>query len=640
MTPLLAAVLKSVPGSFVCDGASSWAAVAGWSATGPRRLGDGQVEATCYRDPDTGLCVETTITTLADFAAVEWLVEFVNRGDQPSPVLEQIRPLDMSIACDTLDSAVVRTCNGSTSAIDDFLPHSVTVQPGDRVRFAPHGGRSSDGAFPFFVVAVGAIRMMIAVGWSGQWCMDLTRDDSRLRLDAGLENARLRLEPGERIRTPRILVADCNAAPPGEEGNVLRRMVTAHYAPRRDDARPTTPVAHMTMATHHKTGETNEATELMALQQAADLGVEAYWLDACWYGTGLPWSEEVGNWFVRQRAFPRGLRPISDATHAAGMAFVLWLEPERARRGTALAAKHPEFFLPCPDHPDDLLLDLGQPAARRHMTELISSLIQQNGVDIYRHDFNIAPLGAWRAADRPDREGMTEIRHIEGLYALWDELRRRHPGLTIDNCASGGRRIDLETASRSAPLWRSDFADVGGGGVGPTIDVANQVQTVGLSAWLPQHSGPVWDFEPYAFRSAMSTGVVVYCGIPRDPQQAETARRAIIELKRLRPCLAGELHHLHPLSTRADDWAAYQMHREKADAGFALFLRRHASGRSTMTCFLRGLSPHEHYEVTMSAGFEPTSKETVGADVLSHLTVSIPERPGSLLVEYARVNRA
>ncbi len=40
---------------------------------------------------------------------------------------------------------------------------------------------------------------------------------------------------------------------------------------------------------------------------------------------------------------------------------------------------------------------------------------------------------------------MTEIRYVEGHYAMWDELRARHPGLWIDNCASGGRRIDLET---------------------------------------------------------------------------------------------------------------------------------------------------------------------------------------------------
>ena len=61
----------------------------------------------------------------------------------------------------------------------------------------------------------------------------------------------------------------------------------------------------------------------------------------------------------------------------------------------------------------------------------------------------MAPLDFWRGNDPPDRQGMTEIRYIEGLYALWDEPRGRHPGLLIDDCASGGRRIDLEMISRS-----------------------------------------------------------------------------------------------------------------------------------------------------------------------------------------------
>jgi hypothetical protein len=67
------------------------------------------------------------------------------------------------------------------------------------------------------------------------------------------------------------------------------------------------------------------------------------------------------------------------------------------------------------------------------------------------------PLPYWRANDAPDRQGMAEIRHVEGLYEFWNDLLRRHPGLVIDNCASGGRRIDLETISRSIPLWRSDW---------------------------------------------------------------------------------------------------------------------------------------------------------------------------------------
>lgn len=58
--------------------------------------------------------------------------------------------------------------------------------------------------------------------------------------------------------------------------------------------------------------------------------------------------------------------------------------------------------------------------------------------------------------DADDRKGITEIKHIMGLYRLWDALLERFPHLIIDNCASGGRRIDIETLRRSVPLWRSD----------------------------------------------------------------------------------------------------------------------------------------------------------------------------------------
>ena len=146
------------------------------------------------------------------------------------------------------------------------------------------------------------------------------------------------------------------------------------------------------------------------------------------------------------------------------MRFSVWFEPERVSEGTWLYAHHPEWLLQEGHAPQwldskqkQVLLNLGNPDARRWLTDWISNAIDEDGIDIFRHDFNIDPLSFWQKADAPDRQGITEIRYIEGLYAFWDELLARHPNLLIDNCASGGRRIDLETTSRSVPLWRSDL---------------------------------------------------------------------------------------------------------------------------------------------------------------------------------------
>ena len=45
---------------------------------------------------------------------------------------------------------------------------------------------------------------------------------------------------------------------------------------------------------------------------------------------------------------------------------------------------------------------------------------------------------------------------LKGISVIGDELRRRHPGMLIDSCASGGRRDDLETMRRAVPILPTD----------------------------------------------------------------------------------------------------------------------------------------------------------------------------------------
>jgi hypothetical protein len=146
---------------------------------------------------------------------------------------------------------------------------------------------------------------------------------------------------------------------------------------------------------------------------------------------------------------------VTDACHRLGLQFILWYEPERVAGGSKIAGEHPEFVFSSGKGrrvtETGGLFKLSDPVARRWLTDHLSHQIGEFGLDVYRNDFNIDPLGFWHLADAPDRQGMTEIRYVEGLYAMWDELRTDHPGLWIDNCSSGGRRIDLETCMRSVP---------------------------------------------------------------------------------------------------------------------------------------------------------------------------------------------
>jgi alpha-galactosidase len=652
------------PFSFRLGGRDSgeWLASAGRAQTTEKAPG-GAITDLHYADPSGALEVVARVRRFDAFAATDWVLEIANRGTADTLLIEDILPLDLSLTMQPGEKLRIHHAKGSSCEIDDFLPLTKDLRAGRKLALAPVGGRSSNGVLPFMNLERSGGGMVLAVGWSGQWSAAFDRSKEALRVSAGMERTRLVLRPGERIRTPRILILDWEGGDPSAGTNLLRRLLIEHYLPRIDGELVTPPVAHCLQFYYYLTGDVNAELELKALPKVADLGATAYWIDACWYGQGRDWSHEVGNWTINRKRYPDGLKPIADAAHARGMKFVLWFEPARVRHDGDLAREHPDFVLRCPENPDNTLLDFGNPGARRHILDLFSKIIAESGVDVYREDFNFDPLPYWRHADVPDRVGMTEIRYIEGHYEFWDELRRRFPKLFIDNCASGGRRIDLETLSRSLPLWPSDFTDIGGLTCGLGLHVGDQCIKAGLARWVPLFGGGVWSFTPYSTRSSIIAGFTFGTHIdPKDfvgdaeashvhPNDVmakgslvwspefpfDDARAAIAEWKTLRPFFLGDFHLLLPLTVSYHDWCAWQFHRSDLDAGFAVFLRRHRSPFATLDAELKGIDPDAQYDVSFAHDYEQPPRRRMSGRELAKQTIAIAEMPGSVLLRYSRV---
>ncbi|MDI7276908.1 MAG: alpha-galactosidase, partial [Anaerolineae bacterium] len=600
----------------------------------------GRLRHVAHSDPATGLRVTAHVREFDRFPAQEWMLELENTGAADTPIIEDILPLALELPLPRESKFLLHHAKGSPCEPDDFMPRTDEIRPKRSMALASRGGFPSGTDLPFMNLQWPGGGLTLAIGWSGQWSARFERSQDALSISAGMERTHLRLHPREKVRTPRILLISWEGEDPCVGHNLLRRLILEHCSPRIGGSLIMPPIAHNTMSYFYRTKLVSEEGELDLIARTAALGMEAYWLDACWYGEGgegFVWWQQVGDWRVRPDVFPRGLKPLGDAAHRAGLKFVLWFEPERVRREAPIAREHPEYLLQAPEDPDNLLLNLGLPEARAYVTDAMSEVIAASGVDIYRQDCNFASLlPYWRAADADDRIGMAEIRHIEGLYAMWDDLLARHPGLAIDNCASGGRRIDLETMSRSFPLWRSDFSDFGGPSWGPTLQIADQVQTSGLSRWVPFHTGPVWTFSPYDFRSAIGAGIVPYCDLRAADFDLPAARAAIAELKALRPYFLGDFYPLLPLSAGAHDWCAYQYDRPDLGAGFGLFLRRHQSPFPTMEVALSAIDPAAEYEVTLAESFAGPAPIRMPGEKLLHLSITISQVPGSILLRYRR----
>lgn len=292
-----------------------------------------------------------------------------------------------------------------------------------------------------------------------------------------------------------------------------------------------------------------------------------------------------------------------------------------------------------PDEAGPRLLDLGNPAARTWLTDHVDRLLTEQGIDLYRQDFNIDPLAFWRAADEPDRQGITENKHVCGYLAYWDELRRRHPQMLIDSCASGGRRNDLETMRRAVPLWRSDYA---------YEPIGHQCMTYGISLWLPYHGtgtvasaaapyygGGFTKVEPYAFWSnaAPSLG----SGIDVRVREIDYAalRRLYQQWRQLSRFYYGDFHPLTPYTQDNHDWIAWQFHLPERGEGAVQAFRRGESAAEQMRLKLYDLEPEATYAITVCD--TPGTRQVTGRELLTNgLEITLPEKPSAAVLMYRR----
>lgn len=600
-----------------------------------------------WRDPGTGLLVKCHVTGYFDFPASEWTLEFRNTSKRNTPVLENARAIDHSFRCETEGAVTLHHSRGSSGERSDFEGYADVLGVGKNIYMTPVGGRSSDNtAFPFFNVEMpGNQGVLTAIGWSGKWYADVGRSDLKSwSLKAGMERMKLVLYPDEQIRTPEICLLFWKGPDRMTGHNLFRQFILKHHSRMINGKLAELPLSGaLGSGGPQPCNEFACATESYCIamtQRYQQFGIvpEVLWIDAGWYTGCGSWWANVGNWTVNKLNFPNGLKPVSDAIHKVGAKFILWFEPERIVAGTQFDRMNPEFLIRIPDtvknpevgrfSKDMYLFNLGNPAAREWLTFYISDLIRANGVDYYRQDFNFDPYPYWIYNDKPGRTGISEIRHIEGLYAYWDDLLRNFPNLIIDNCASGGRRLDLETVSRSSPLWRTDYSYGEPNGY--------QCHTYGLNFYLPLHGTGNTTPSIYTFRSSMSTAMVSNWEL-NNPANTQSLLQTISrDFKRLRPYYYGDYYPLTPNSNITTDtiWLAYQQNRPDQGDGIVLAFRRPDCPVEKITVKLRGLEPGAVYTVLFEDTAEKITK--TGTELMNGLVLANQERPGSLLISYAR----
>lgn len=630
------------PFSFVYGGRSSQEILSAWERrVEVEPIEGGQRRTLILSDPDTKLEVRAMASVFTDSPGVDWTIHFTNKGPNDTPVLEKVLALDASFLS-TIGAAARFHSLRSTCGVDDWRPFSQSLPPGQRHAFAPNAGRSSLGACPFFNVQWEGGGAVVGIGWTGQWTAAVENRDGTVALQAGMQNLHLALHPGESIRTPRILLMRWNGSDAARAHNLWRATMLRHISPRVRGEVVVPPIAHLSTA-FYEMDKCTEALALDHLNAGKDLGFECYWYDAYYGKDDFP---TVGNYVLpvergfNTTRFPNQLKPISEAVHRAGMQFLMWFEPERICPGTLMAAEHPEWVV-LPDGGGWGMFNLGIPEARQYITDYIRALIDAYGLSWVRIDNAVAYAPLWQKLDDaagPDRAGMAEIRYVEGLYRWWDDLRAAHPDIAIDNCASGGGRIDLELCARAIPLWRTDAT------INPLLNkdyhqaaLQNQVMNAGLGRYVPFSASGQMGADPYNFRSGFNGGIS-FCEDTRpETYPRDLLRDAIAEGKRIRKYYFGNLYALADVTTSSKDWCVLQYHRASEADGMVVAFRRDQSPYTGFTCALKEIEDNAQYEVTLSPGYTPAPGTVMQGAALRAIELHIAAAPGSLLLEYRRL---
>jgi alpha-galactosidase len=615
-----------MPYSFTFDGkpSSEWIkAVSEASANGgeEKKLDDVRTQYTrTWTDAKTGLEVRCVTVVYSDFPVIESTLYFKNTGKADTPMLKDIKALDVGVGAED-GKAVLHYNRGTIVKADDFQPLTAELAVGKPLVLTPNGGRSSGGIWPYFNLQCGDRGQIIVVGWPGKWAASFElQADKTVRVTAGQELVNTKLLPGEEIRTP-LVVQMFYRGDVTRAQNIFRRWMLAHNVPRPGGKLPP---PQLNACSSHQFAEmtlANEANQKQFVDRYVEEGIKLtyWWMDAGWYPCGGQWFN-TGTWEVDKTRFPNGLRAISDHARQKGIKTIVWFEPERLVANSWLHKEHKDWVL------GDQLLNLGNPQALAWAIEHFNKIIDEQGIDLYRQDYNIDPLPLWRNNDAKDRQGITENKYVVGYLAYWDGLRAKHPNMLIDSCAGGGHRNDLETMRRSVPLLRSDYI---------FEPIGQQGHTYGLAQWLPFFGTGAITIDPYIYRSCMCAGNTLAFDMRKKDLNYALARKLTEEWRTVAPCYLGDYYPLTPYSLDKNAWMAFQFDRPESGDGMVQAFRRDDCGDAARTFKLQGLDAEATYEVTDLDVGTPVSIS--GKKLMDEgLAVEIKGKPGAAIIRYKR----
>ena len=294
----------------------------------------------------------------------------------------------------------------------------------------------------------------ISLAWSGdsQYCVEKNYEGVQsIGAAEVLLPGEVLLKSGESYTAPELLAWYSHSGLDGLAQSLHSHLRARTAHPKKP--RPLTLNMWEAIYFHHDEAKIRQLVDI-----AAEIGVERVVLDDGWFGSRRNDRSGLGDWVISTEMWPQGLTGIVDYVTEKKMEFGLWFEGEMVNPDSDLYRAHPDWILNVegrvpPTWRHELVLNLDIPEVFSHVLEQTSAILRDHAISYIKWDHNRTLIDAGSFGKPAARK------QTQALYRLFAELKRRHPGLEIESCASGGARIDLGVIDLVDRFWTSDNND-------------------------------------------------------------------------------------------------------------------------------------------------------------------------------------
>ena len=333
-------------------------------------------------------------------------------------------------------------------------------------------------------------------------------------------------------------------------------------------------------------------------------------LDDGWFGKRDNDFCALGDWVVDKEKLPHGIEGLLAEAKKLGIKFGIWLEPEMSNTKSELFEKHPDWVIKAPKRDlkcgrggTQVVLDLSNPKVQDFVYSIVDDMMTKYPeIDYIKWDANMNISNHGSQYLTANNQSHLYIEYHRGFEKVLQRIRAKYPDLTIQDCASGGGRVNWGTLPYFDEFWTSDNTDAlqrvymqwGTSYFFPAIAMASHISNA------PNHQTARTVPLKYRTDVAMSgrLGMEIQPKVLND-EDKEQCRKAIADYKRIRPIVQfGNLYRLQSPYEKKGVASLMYVTDTKDKAVFFWWKTESFCNQHLPRIPMAGLDPQKRYRVT------------------------------------------